>query len=185
MINWRPASRQRPARSWARFGAAAVSGVALIGLLVIIVSHRDAQFPTVRSCPSASVVNEALGTHVAQPTAASQADLLGCFYQQGSNAQAVSVSFASGAGTDPCRKRPRLALSGQEGCDVSGTRGTSAGGASLLVERRSYQYQFSSALRDVALAGLERLALKVLAEAPPHLEAPGPSRAPGEGSSSG
>ena len=172
MLTWRPGSRQRPTRSWSRFGAAVVSGVALIGLLVVIVSHRDDQFPTVKSCPSASVLNGVLGTHVARPTAASEADLLGCFYQQGSDTQAVSVSFASRAGADPCRKRPRIDVSGQEGCDVSGTRGTSAGGVSLLVETRSDQDQFSSSLRAVPLAGLERLAVKVLAETPPHLEVP-------------
>jgi hypothetical protein len=181
MLTWRPGSRQRQARSWSRFGATAFSGVALIVLLVIIVSHRDAQFPTAKNCPSASVVNEVLGTHVARPTAASEADLLGCFYPQGSDTQAVSVSFAAAAevGADPCRKRPRIDVSGRSGCDVSGTRGTTAGGASLLVETRSAQDQFSSALRDVPLAGLERLAVKVLAETPPHLEASGSSRAPG------
>jgi hypothetical protein len=173
MLNWRLGSQPRPARSWTRFGASAVSGVALIAVLVIIVSHRDAQFPTVTSCPSASVVNEALGTHVAQPTAASEADLLGCFYRQGADTQAVSVSFAAGARVGRCRKRPPIDVTGHEGCDVSGTRGTSAGGASLLVETKSVQYQFSSSLRDVPLAGLERLAMKVLAETPPHLEASG------------
>jgi hypothetical protein len=181
MLNWRPGSRQRQPRSWSRFGAAAVSGVALIGVLLIIASHRNAQFPTVKSCPSAAVVNEVLGTHVARPTAASEADLLGCFYQQGSDTQAVSVSFASRAGTDPCRKRPPIDVSGHEGCDVSGSRGTSAGGASLLVETKSLQIQFSSSRRDVPLAGLERLATKALAESPPHLEASLSAGVPVEG----
>jgi hypothetical protein len=173
MLNWWPGRPTRPTRSWSRFGAAAVSGVALIVVLVVIVSHRDDQFPTVKSCPSASVVNESLGTHVARPTTASQADLLGCFYPQGSNPQAVSVSFAAAGGVDPCRKRPRIEVTGHEGCDVSGTRGTSAGGASLLVETRSAQEQFSSSLGGVRLVGLERLAMEVLAEAPPHLDVSG------------
>ena len=170
MLNWRPGSRRRQARSWSRFAAGVVAGVALIGLLIIIISQRDAQFPTVRSCPTASVVNGALGTHVARPTAASESDLLGCFYQQGSDTQAVSVSFASRSGADPCRKHPRIDVSGHEGCDVTGTRGTSATGASLLVETRSLQDQLSSDLRHVSLARLERLAMTVLGEAPPHLE---------------
>lgn len=173
MLNWRPGGRPRPGRSWSRFGASAVSGVALIAVLVIIVGHRDAHFPTVKSCPSASVVNEALGTRVVRPTAASEADLLGCFYDQGSDIQAVSISFAATAGVDPCRKRPRIDVAGHQGCDVSGTRGTSAAGASLLVETKSVQDQFSSSLRDVPLTALERLAQKVLAENPPQLEAPG------------
>jgi hypothetical protein len=147
--------------------------------LVIIVSHRDAQFPKAKSCPSASVVNGALGTHVNRPTAASESDLLGCFYQQGSDAQAVSVSFASRAGADPCRKRPRIDVSGREGCDVTGTRGTSVAGVSLLVETTSLQDQLSSDLPEVSLPRLERLAVKVLAEAPPRMEASTPVPGPG------
>src|ERR1700722_1560042 len=173
MLNWWPGRETRPARSWSRFAAAAVSGVALIVVLVVIVSHRDEQFPTVKSCPSASVVNGSLGTHVSRPTAASEADLLGCFYPQGTTPQAVSVTFAADGGVDPCRKRPRIEVTGHEGCDVSGTRGTPAGGASLLVETRRAQEQFSSSLREVPLAGLERLAMKVVAEAPPHLDVSG------------
>jgi hypothetical protein len=138
--------------------------------LLVLVSHRDAQFPKAKNCPTASVVNAALATHVAPATSVSQSDLLGCSYRQGADPQAVSVSFVLRGIGDPCRSRPRIDIAGHEGCNVTGTRETSAAGVSLLVETGSDEEQLSSDLPEVTPIAMERLAMKVLAETPPPLE---------------
>jgi len=164
---------ERHRQRWSRSGFAiiVVSAVVTIGILLVIVSHVDSHFPKVTSCPSARVVNAALGTHVTEPSAVSESDLLGCFYRQGSDAQAVSVSYATAASSKPgpCRRRPRIDVSGHDACDVTGTAGTSPSGASLVVEAGSVQEQFTTELHRVSLVGLEALAVKVLSRRPPPL----------------
>jgi len=169
MLNWLSGGRRGQLRSWYTFGAAVISGALAIGVLLVAVSHRDAGFPTARNCPSTSRVNMALGTHVRSPTSVSESDLLGCFYQQGSDQQAVSVSFATPSVLDPCRKHLRMEVSGHEACTLTGTRAASKGAISLLVETRNRQDQFSSDLLGVSLVRMEGLAARILAAAPPSL----------------
>jgi hypothetical protein len=145
------------------------AAVIAIVVLVVVVSHKQSQFPTAKNCPAASMVDDALGVHVATPMAASDDELLGCFYGQGTDTQVVSVSFAIAPGySDPCRHRSRLSVSGHEACNVTGTSGTRRSDLSLMVETATLQDQFSAARTRVSLSGLERLAVKVLAgPAPP------------------
>jgi hypothetical protein len=83
----------------------------------------------------------------------------------------VSVSFLVRVHVaDPCQKRPPIHVSGVPGCDVSGTKGTSRTGESLLVEANKLQYQFSSNLRQVSLIQLESLAGQALDAPPPLLQ---------------
>ena len=125
---------------------------------------RDAEFPTVKNCPSASVVNEVLGTHVARPTAASEADLLGCFYQQGSETQAVSVSFAA-AGRGRCRSvagnGPGLTSPAARGATSAVDPGNKRRRGLAAGRDEERPRPVHSALRDVPLAGLERLAVEM------------------------
>jgi hypothetical protein len=170
MFDWLSGPRRRQSRSWYGFAAAVVAAMATIGLLLVVVSHRDSQLPKAADCPSSSLVNTVLGTHVSAPTAVSETDLLGCFYPQGSDGDAVSVSFAAAATSPgrPCRRRPAVEVSGHRACDVTGTAGTSRSGASLVVEAGDLQDQFTSDLRQIPLARLEALAVRVLvAPAPP------------------
>ncbi len=169
MFNWPTGSRPRRNRSWYTFGASVVAAVATIGVLLVVVSHRDSGLPKAGDCPSSSLVNRVLGTKVAAPTAVSESDLLGCFYQEGADEEAVSVSFAVATSSDrPCRRRPAIEVSDDRACDVTGTPGTSRSGASLVVEAGELQDQFTSALPQTRLTRLEALAEKVLAEpAPP------------------
>ncbi len=153
-----------------------LASVATIGVLVIVVAHKDAQLPKVADCPAASIVNTTLGTNVAAPTAVSESDLLGCFYPEGSDGQAVSVSFDIATGSvDPCRTRRRLVVSGHEACDVTGTPGTRRSGASLVVEAGRLQDQFTTDRTTVRLDRLEALAAKVLSAVPPRLHGGTPS----------
>jgi hypothetical protein len=163
--------RSQP-RPWYVTVIGVFSALATIGLLVVVVEHREAQLPRSSDCPPAATVNRELGTAVASASAVSENDLLGCFYAQGSDGQAVSVTFAiPGVGDrDPCRGRRQLRVSGHQGCDVSGTRGTSRTGRSLLVEVHLLQYQFSSDRKAVTLSQLEDLASRTLALAPPPVE---------------
>jgi len=167
---------RRPSRwSWSRFATGAVAGTIAIGVLIVIVAHKDSQFPQASNCPTSSRVNAALGTYVAAPTSASDDDLLGCFYQQGPDTQAVSVSFAVRTlSLDPCRHRPPVVVSRYEACNVNGTSGTSKTGLSLVVETAKLQYQFSTDLRQVTLSHLEDLAVTVLAEPPPPVQRSSP-----------
>lgn len=169
MFRWLSASRKGGPRSWYTLGAAVISGALGIGVLLVAVSHRDAGFPTTRDCPSASRVNEALGTHVRSPTSVGQSDLLGCFYQQGSDPQAVSVSFATTSIVGPCRKHVPVKVSGHEGCTVAGSRPAGPATLSLLVESPGGQDEFSVDLHGVSLVRLKGLATAVLAAPPPHL----------------
>jgi len=167
-----PRPRRRPSRwSWSRFTTGAVAATIAIGILIIVVAHKDSQFPQASDCPASSRVNAALDTHVARPTAASDDELLGCFYHQGSDSQAVAVSFAVRTlSVDPCRRRPRMAVAGYEACNVSGTSGTAKTGLSLVVETAKLQYQFSTDLRQVTLSHLEDLAVTIVAEPPPPVQ---------------
>ncbi len=168
MFRWLSGTRPGNPRSWSTFGVAAVAALVTIGVLLVVVSHHDAQLPTAEDCPTPSLVDKALGTHVSAPTDVSESDLLGCFYPQGSDHQAVSVSFAVLTPSDrPCRTRRAVVVSGHKGCDASGTAGTSRTGSSLVVATGELQDQFSSDLRRVSLARLEGLAAKVLAAPPP------------------
>ncbi len=98
----------------------------------------------------------------------SEEDLLGCFYPQGSDDQAVSVSFAVPVPADhPCRKRPVLPVAGAVACNETGTAGTSKTGTSLLIEAHHLQYQFTTNLRQVTLDRMEILAVRVLSDRPP------------------
>jgi hypothetical protein len=171
MFNSPAIDRRRQRWSWPGFAIIVVSAVLTIGVLLVIVSHVDAHFPKVTSCPSAGIVNGVLGTHVTDPTAVSESDVLGCFYRQGSDAQAVSVSYATATPSKagPCRRRPRIDVSGHDACNVTGTAGTSTSGASLVVEAGGVQEQFTTDLRRISLVGLEALAVKVLARRPPLL----------------
>jgi hypothetical protein len=171
MFNGPAIDRHRQRWSWSGFAIIVVSAVVTIGVLLVIVSHVDAHFPKVTNCPTAGVVNAALGTHVTDPSAVSESDLLGCSYRQGSDAQAVSVSYAAAAPSKagPCRRRPRIDVSGHSACDVTGTAGTSSAGASLIVEVRGVQEQFTTDIGRVSLVSLETLAVKVLAQRPPPL----------------
>lgn len=171
MFNWLSGGGRHQPRSWYTFGAAMLSGALAVGVLLVAVSHRDAHNPTARDCPTASRVNLALGTHVGSPTSVSESDLLGCFYQQGSDGQAVSVSFATAPAVDPCRKRLRIEISGHEACTLTGkgVGRASSDNESLLVETRDLQEQFSSDLRGVSLTQMEKLAVRVMAAAPPPL----------------
>ena len=169
MFNWLSGGRRDQRRSWSTFGAAVISGALAIGVLLVAVSHRDARFPTARNCPTASLVNKALGTHVRAPTSVSESDLLGCFYRQGPVQQAVSVSFATVSAVDPCRKLPRIEVSGHEACTLTGTRAADHDAISLLVETSTRQDQFSSDLRGFSLTYMRALATKILDTAPPTL----------------
>jgi hypothetical protein len=166
-------ARPRLMPQWPWYGTAVVtvSGIALIAVLVAVVEHKESHFAGADDCPRAAVVNRALATHVGAPTAVSATDLLGCFYAQGSDQQTVSVSFLVRVHVaDPCQKRPPIHVSGVPGCDVSGTKGTSRTGESLLVEANKLQYQFSSNLRQVSLIQLESLAGQALDAPPPLLQ---------------
>jgi hypothetical protein len=179
-----PGGRREQPRARIGFLTVIVAAVTTIGLLLVLVVHKDSQLPTAKDCPPAAVVDSALGTRVMSPSAVSEGDLLGCFYQQGADAQAVAVSFAVPSSADhPCRRRPRLQVSGDEACDVTGTPGTNASGASLIVEAGTLQDQFSTDAPNVPFSRLERLAGKVLAVPPPPVDtvrttsAPTPGRA--------
>ena len=156
-------------RPWYVNALGVALAMATIGVLVLVVEHREAQLPQSRDCPPMAMLNRALGTRVGPASAVSENDLLGCFYAQGSDTQAVTVSFAIAGGRDrdPCRDRARITVSGHRACDVSGTRGTSRSGRSLLVEVHLLQYQFSSDLRAVTESRLETLASRTLTLAPP------------------
>ncbi len=169
LFTWLSGGRRGQGRSWYTFGAAVISGALGIGVLLVAVGHRDAHLPSAGNCPTAARVNTALGSHVESPTAVSEVDLLGCFYQQGSDQQAVTVSFAAVSGVDPCRKHPRIVVSGHEACTVSGSRGAHKNAVSLLVETRKLQDQFSSDSHSISLTRLEGLAGMVLAAPPPRL----------------
>jgi hypothetical protein len=170
MVVGLPGHRRPRSRSWSGFAVAVAAALATIALLAIALSHKQSQFPTATECPSATVANRALGTDVAAPTAVSESDLLGCSYRQGSDAQAVAVSFAIyERRDDPCRVRRRFVLSGDEACDVTGTSGAAGAVASLVVETTTRQDQFSTDLRGPGLLRLEALAVKVLASTPPSL----------------
>jgi hypothetical protein len=176
MFTGRLGSRRDHPKSWYAWGIRAVAAMATIALLIVVVSHKDSQFPKAKNCPSAPEVNAALGTHVASPTAVSESDLLGCFYPEGEDGQAVSVSFATPTLLDdPCSKRPRLEVSGAEACNVTGTPGTKKSGASLVVETAKIQDQFTTDLPRITLDRLEGLAVKVLAAPPPPLHDSGSS----------
>jgi len=159
-------------RPWYVTALGVLSAMATIVVLVLVVEHREAQLPQSHDCPPTAIVNRALGTRVGPASAVSENDLLGCFYAQGSDGQAVSVSFAIAGerDRDPCRDRPQMTVSGHRACDVSGTRGTSRSGRSLLVEVNLLQYQFSSDLRAVTVSQLENLASRTLDLAPPPVE---------------
>jgi hypothetical protein len=155
-------------------GATAV----LIGLLLVLLAHKDSEFPQARSCPTVTRVNNILKTHVSSPSATSESDLLGCFYPESSNSQAVSVSFALPTTLDdPCAKNLRFELAGHEACNVTGTAAAGSSGLSLVVESDKVQAQFSTDLPAVSLDRLEALAVKVLAgRLPPlHQSKSGPS----------
>jgi hypothetical protein len=174
-----PGRRRDQPRARIGFLTVIVAAVTTIGLLVVLVVHKDSQWPTVKDCPPATLVNAALGTRVMSPSAVSESDLLGCFYHQGAHAQAVAVSFAVPSSADhPCHRRPRLEVSGDGACDVTGTLGTSASGASLIVEAGTLQDQFSTGLPDIPVSRLERLAGKVLAGPPPPLDTTRSTSAP-------
>ncbi|HXQ61562.1 MAG TPA: hypothetical protein VN796_04460 [Acidimicrobiales bacterium] len=159
---------RRPRRSWSGFGLIVGAAVATIALLVVVIWHRDAQLPKAGDCPGARVVNAALGTDVSSPTAVGESDLLGCFYPEGTDQQAVSVSFATRRpGDDPCRRRRRLVVSGDEACDVTGTPGTRRSGGSVVVETGDLQDQFSTDLDTVPFDRLEDLAARIVDEVPP------------------
>ena len=148
-----------------------VSGIATIGLLLIVVEHKESQFAGAADCPSVQTINRSLGTDVTRPSAVSEEDLLGCFYPQGSDDQAVSVSFAVPTrADDPCRGRPSLRVAGDVACNETGTAGTSRTGASLLIDAHHLQYQFTTNLRHVTLARLTTLAVRVLSDRPPPVQ---------------
>ena len=166
-------ARPRLLPRWPWYGTAIVvaTGIATIAVLVVVVEHKQSQFPQAGDCPRAATVNRFLGTHVTAPSAVSEADLLGCFYRQGHDEQAVSVSFALAVRRhDPCHTRPPVHVSGDVGCDATGVPGTARTGASLVVDAHGVQYQFSSDQRGVPLARLEVLAKTALASPPPHLQ---------------
>jgi hypothetical protein len=164
--------RRGQRRPWYQTTIAVLSAVATVALLTVVVEHRLAGLPKTSDCPAVAIVNRALGTRVATASSVSENDLLGCFYAQGSDAQAVTVSFAvpGALARDPCRHRRPITVSRHKACDVTGSRGTGGAGRSLLVEA-SLQDQFSSHLRPVGMAQLEALASRVLAMAPPPVRA--------------
>jgi hypothetical protein len=169
MVNERPRSGGRPRATRYGFAATVAGAVVLVAVLVVAVSHKQAQFPTGRYCPSSGVVNKSLGTDVSPSTAVAESDLLGCFYREGSDTQAVAVTFAASAPgqKDPCRRRERFRLAGKEACNVTGARGTSRSGGSLLVEEMGLEEQFSTDQRSIAYGRLEALAVTVLRAPPP------------------
>jgi len=158
--------------TWSTFGVTVASLVLAIGVLLLVVGRQDGRRPRTTECPSATVVNRALGTRVGAPSAVSEDDLLGCFYQQGTNQQAVSVSFEAPTllAPRPCQRRPAIVVSGDQACDLTGTAGTSA---SLAVEAGNDDDQFSTDLRRVSFVRLEALAVRVLAARPPALRSSG------------
>lgn len=171
MFNGESGRRRSGRRPWYSSPVVVFSALATIGLLVLAVEHREADLPKSGDCPAAATVNRTLVTRVARPSAVSEKDLLGCFYAQGSDSQAVSVSFAADSGdAHPCRHRRPIVISGVSGCDVTGSRGTSVTGSSLLLVDRGLQDQFSTDLRAVTLAQLEDLASQVVTMRPPPVE---------------
>jgi hypothetical protein len=176
-------ARQRPrSRSWSRFGIVVLVTVIVIALLIAALSHKQSQFPQAKDCPSPTTVNGSLGTDVVAPSAVSESDLLGCFYSEGSESQAVSVSFALYTPVDnPCRKGHSFDVSGDEACSVSAPSGSPPGGRSLVVETTKMQDQFSTAVRGVDLNRLETLAVAVLASPPPPLRKSPVEPSPGRG----
>src|ERR1700722_8335641 len=102
-----PHPRVIPHWPWQRTVIVLVFTIASIGLLLIAVEHKESQFAGTADCPSVATINGVLLTTVTGPSAVSEEDLLGCFYPQGSDDQAVSVSFAVPTrSSDPCQKRP-------------------------------------------------------------------------------
>jgi len=142
--------------------------LAAFGILVAAAIKEQATLPNAGDCPPATLVTASVGAPVGAPTAVGRQDILGCYYAHGTRADAVSVVAAvAGPKTtshDPCRARPPVAGLGRRACDMSETPG--APDASLLVETGTVQYQFSSALAMVSLAGLHTLATRVLAGHP-------------------
>jgi hypothetical protein len=166
-----PRPRVIPHWPWRRTVLMLVSGVATIGLLLIAVEHKDSQFAGTADCPAVTTINRALLTNVTRPSAVSEEDLLGCFYPQGSDDQAVSVSFAVPARShDPCQRRPALRVAGEVACNETGTAGTSRTGTSLLIEAHHLQYQFTTNLRQVTLARMKILGVRILADRPPPVQ---------------
>jgi hypothetical protein len=165
-----PGRRRQRSRSWSTFGITVLATVIAIALLVVAITHKQSQLPQAKDCPSPTTVNRSLGTDVVAPSAVSESDLLGCFYPEGSEAQAVSVSFALYVPFDnPCRQGHSFDVSGDEACSVSTPSVTAPGGRSLVVETTKMQDQFSTALRGVGLNRLEALAVVVLSSPPPPL----------------
>jgi hypothetical protein len=175
--------RQRPrSRSWTTFGLTILVTVIAIALLVVALTHKQSQLPQAKDCPSSTTVNRSLDTDVVAPSAVSESDLLGCFYPEGSQSQAVSVSFALYTPFDnPCRKGHSFDVSGDEACSVSAPSGVPPGGPSLVVETTRIQDQFSTALRGVGLNRLEALAVAVLSTPPPPLPQAPVDPSPGRG----
>jgi hypothetical protein len=154
--------------TWSRFAAGSVAGAIAIAVLIVAVSHKDSLVASSADCPTAPHVNAALGSHVVPPTAASDQDLLGCFYRQGGDDQAVSVSVAVTAVLgNPCAHRLAIKVAGHRGCTITGSSGAAGARLSLVVITERLQYQFSTRLPQITLSGLEDLAAKVLAAPPP------------------
>jgi hypothetical protein len=154
--------------TWSRFATGSVAGAIAIAVLIVAVSHKDSLVASAADCPTAAHVNAALGSHVVPPTAASDEDLLGCFYREGANDQAVSISVAVTAFFgNPCVHRPAIEVAGHGGCNLSGSAGAAGARLSLVVISNRLQYQFSTRLPPITLSGLEDLAAEVLAGPPP------------------
>jgi hypothetical protein len=153
---------------WQRTVLGVVAGIITIAVMLIVVEHKESQFAGAADCPSVTTINAALRTNVTRPSAVSEQDLLGCFYPQGSDDQAVSVSFAVPTrSSHPCTGRPALRLAGDVACNETGTAGTSRAGTSVLVEAHHLQFQFTTTLRQVTLGRLEILGARVLSDRPP------------------
>jgi hypothetical protein len=166
-----PHPRVIPHWPWQRTVIVLVFTIASIGLLLIAVEHKESQFAGTADCPSVATINGVLLTTVTGPSAVSEEDLLGCFYPQGSDDQAVSVSFAVPTrSSDPCQKRPALQVAGDVACNETGSAGTSTTGLSLLIEAHHLQYQFTTNLRQVTLDRLERLGVRILSHPPPPIQ---------------
>ena len=154
----------------------------MIGLVVVggslsaiflVVSHRyDTTVRNPKYCPSVAGINSVLGTRLDRVSVVDESATLVCDYGQGREGQPVlSVVAAAGTieilGQPPCNDRPPITISGNSGCDMSGTPGTAPGHPSILISGpKDIAWQFTSYADAITETTLVKLATAVFSAAP-------------------
>jgi hypothetical protein len=149
------------------WSVAVVIGVAACFAAVSL--HYNDTVLDAKACPSTVTVNAPLGTTLDSVSSVQFPDLHSCHYRQGADTGALWIDAAVGSApgspslSDRCRGGPSLQVAGYPACSVRDT----AGRASLYIETRRAQWQFTTNLASVAMPRLETLAATLLKEKPP------------------